>query len=324
MIVMSRYPVVAGLLVAGLALTGCGGKPESGAQGAGAKLDVVAGFYPIAYVTERVGGDRISVHSLAKPGAEPHDLELTAQETAKLRDADLVVHLREFQPDVDAALDSGDKSLAFDVANAAKLDLPASADEHAEEAGHSEESAPAEAEGEHGEEHDPHFWLDPLRLADVGDAIATRLAASDATGASAYAKNATTLRAELEALDREFATGLATCADRRLVTSHAAFGYLARKYKLTQTGIAGISPESEPSGAEQARIADLIRAEGVKTVFTEPLVDSAIADTVAKEAGVGTAVLDPIEGIDETSKGKDYPSVMRSNLVALREGLSCT
>jgi zinc transport system substrate-binding protein len=149
------------------------------------------------------------------------------------------------------------------------------------------------------------------------------LSALDATGAATFTANAAALRAELVALDAEYAAGLKSCTSRDLVTSHAAFGYLAARYDLHQESVTGLSPDEEPTPAALARVADFVKSEGVTTIFTETLVSDAVARAIAKEAGVGTAVLDPLEGLAAGVEG-DYLTVMRANLAVLRSGLGCT
>ena len=306
-----------------LLLAGCGGS-GSAAAGDDGELTVVAGFYPLEWAAERVGGDRVAVSSLTAPGAEPHDLELTPRDVAGVADADLLVYLSGFQAAVDEAAQSQAGNSAWDAAEAADL-VPAAdehADEHAED-GHAEDG---HAEEEHAGDGaaDPHFWLDPIRLADVGDALADRLAEADPDGAATYAENAEALRADLEALDAEIRAGLADCRVDTVVTSHDAFGYLADRYGLDVVGISGLSPDQEPSADQLAEISALVADRGVSTVYTETLVDPSIAETVASEAGVRTAVLDPIEGLTGESAGEDYLEVMRSNLAVLQEGQSCS
>jgi zinc transport system substrate-binding protein len=301
----SRPPalLVASALACGFALAGCGGDSPA----ADGKLDVVVGFYPLQYAVEQVGGPHVSVRNLTRAGAEPHDLELTPREVGQVSRAGLVVYLKGFQPGVDDAVRSEGGDRGLDVSTAARL----------------EGSAPAE-EGEASPGGpDPHFWLDPTRLADVGDAIAGALAAADPANAADYDRGAATLRTGLEALDTELREGLAGCTNRQLVTSHQAFGYLARRYGLRQTGIAGISPEQEPDAAALAKVADLVRREKVRTVYSEALVSPKIAQTVAAETGARTAVLDPIEGLSSESAGRDYGAVMRADLATLREGQPC-
>jgi zinc transport system substrate-binding protein len=278
------------------ALTGCSDAPEP----TPGPLAVLASFYPLEFVAERVGGDRVTVANLTPPGAEPHDLELAPQDVAAVSDADLVLTLSGFQPALDDAV-TNTGTTALDVADAARLDL-STAD---------------------GGGVDPHFWLDPTRLADVADAVAGQLGALDPEGATQYTANAEDLRADLDVLDQEFASGLATCDSRQLVTAHEAFGYLAQRYDLRQVGIAGVGPESEPTSADLARISDFVVDEGVTTVFYETLVSPEVARAVAEETGATTAVLDPLEGLVAATADDDYLTVMRDNLASLSTGLGC-
>jgi len=167
-----------------------------------------------------------------------------------------------------------------------------------------------------GDDVDPHVWLDPRRYAQVTRAIASAL--GDEPRAEPFVRR-------LDELDRELARGLRRCDRRTIVTSHAAFGYLAARYGLEQVALVGLAPEAEPSPATVARLADTVRATGATTVFTEPLVAPALADTVAREAGAVTATLDPLEALtpSEEDAGADYFRVMRENLAALRKALGC-
>ena len=294
---------------AALALAGCGSSAEGSTSDG---VSVEAAFYPLQWAAERVGGDRVEVSSLTPPGAEPHDLELTPQDVASLSEADLVVYLHGFQPALDDAVtEAGDA--AWDAAPAADLSLTADAHGDGADADHADEEGAV----------DPHFWLDPTRLADVGDALAGRLAEVDPDGADTYRDNAAALRTDLEALDAEMQQGLSDCAVTTLVTGHDAFGYLAERYGLDVVGVSGLSPSTEPSPSQLAEISTLVRERGVTTVYTETLADPAVAETVAEEAGVQTAVLDPIEGLTDESAGSDYLEVMRADLATLREGQGC-
>jgi zinc transport system substrate-binding protein len=296
-----KRATIAAVTLALLATAGCAGRTASGDD----KLQVVAAFYPLQYVTEQVGGARVAVTNLVKPGAEPHDLELQPRQVAELGRADLVVYLRGFQPAVDDGVDQEARGKSFDAATVGPLhEAPAGTEE------------PGSAEPG----KDPHVWLDPTRLAAVADKVAERLAKLDEPNRDAYLDRAQALRAKLEALDKEYATGLERCQRREIVTSHAAFGYLAERYKLTQIPITGLSPEEEPTPQRLAAVAAQARQHKATTIFFETLVSPKVAQTLANEVGAKAAVLDPIEGI-ETG---DYLSVMRSNLVTLRTALDCS
>jgi zinc transport system substrate-binding protein len=308
--VAARWTATLAVASTAALLTGCGS--DEGSAGTGG-LTVVAGFYPLEWTAARVGGERLDVSSLTPPGAEAHDLELAPQDVSAVAEADLLVYLDGFQPALDEAAHSEGGDRAWDAGQAADL-IEGRPDEHAED-GHEEE---------HDGAVDPHFWLDPTRLAAVGDALAERLAELDPDGASTYEANAAALRTDLEELDGEMQAGLAGCSVDTLVTSHEAFGYLGDRYGLEVVGISGLSPSEEPDPAQLAEIATLVEERGVTTVYTETLVDPAVAETVADEAGARTAVLDPIEGLTDESAGEDYLQVMRANLATLQEGQSCS
>ncbi|MEO6988500.1 MAG: metal ABC transporter substrate-binding protein [Aquihabitans sp.] len=312
--------MLTGALMAG-SVVGCSSAPDRGDG-----LHIEAAFYPLAYVAEEVGGNLVTVHELTPAGAEPHDLDLKPRDVGRMSDADLVVYLAGLQPAVDDAVRDADAT-AFEVSDAAVLDLmlpEGTEHEHGDDHADESESAGDDAHDEDGTgAPDPHFWLDPTKLASVATAVGERLADIDPPNAATYRANAASLVTELTDLDTDLATGLADCAETDLVTSHLAFGYLARRYGFHQVGISGLSPNREPSAAKLAEVADFIRDNGVSTVYFETLASPALAEALAGESGAATAVLDPIEGISDDSPGTDYPSVMRANLSALRSGQRC-
>jgi zinc transport system substrate-binding protein len=270
----------------------CGSASEEGTLD---ETTVVGAFYPLAYAAEEIGGPAVRVANLTQPGAEPHDVELSVRDVERVRSADLVVYLGQgFQPNLEAAVEGADGD-GIDLLRDVAL-----------REGSPDEEATA----------DPHVWLDPLRYA----AMARRLGeALDRPGA------AQDFIRRLRMLDVEYKRGLAHCERREIVTSHAAFGYLADRYGLEQVAIGGLSPEAEPAAADVEQLVAEVRHHGATTVFYEPLVSSRLAETVAREAGVETAVLNPLEGLTEgdLERGADYFTVMRANLKALREALGC-
>ncbi|HEX2315268.1 MAG TPA: metal ABC transporter substrate-binding protein [Thermomonospora sp.] len=297
------------------ATAACGGDSGSGGDGDGDGTRVVAGLYPMAWLSEQVGGPDASVDLLTRPGAEPHDLELTPRQIAELGEAALVVYVGGLQPAVDKAVAERAKDKGLDAASVVKTLPPPAEDGHGH--GHDEDGH------EHEGEHDPHVWLDPSRMATIATALGDRLAKADPAHADAYRANARALTARLTALDGEFREGLKSCKQKTMVTAHAAFGYLADRYGLRQVSIAGIDPNNEPSPKRLAELTHEIEETGATTVFTETLVSPKVAQTLAREAGVRTATLDPVEGLAEGSRG-DYLSIMRTNLTTLRTALSCS
>jgi zinc transport system substrate-binding protein len=275
-----RMPARIILIFAALTVlaAGCSSESDDG------RTDVVAGFYPLAYAAEQIGGAEVRVTNLTPAGVEPHDLEPTARDVEDLRDADLVLYARGLQPALERAVEGQEDRM---------LDVRA---------------------GDSG--LDPHVWLDPIRFSSIARAIGGRVGRPEP---------ARDFVARLAALDREFRSGLARCERREIVTAHAAFGRLAARYDLRQISLAGLSPEAEPTPRELERLVEAVRATGATTVFTEPLVSPRVADTVARETGARTAVLDPIEGLTEeqVARGDDYFLVMRRNLATLRVALGC-
>lgn len=308
-------PAVPAVLVAALALSACSpdGSGGSGGSGDGGGVSVLASFYPLQYVAEQVGGDLVDVGTLTPPGAEPHDLELSPAQVDEVGRADLVVYLSDFQPSVDDAVDANPPAHVVDAADATTL----------HEAAHTEDGAD-EGDSEDGHEHgslDPHFWLDPTLLPPVAEEVAAQLSAVDPDHADDYAAGAAAFAQQMADLDEEYTTGLATCASRTIVTTHEAFSYLAERYDLEQVGISGVDPEGEPSPARLAEVGRVVQDEGVSTIFFETLASPKVAETLADELGVDTAVLDPLEGL--TDDTQDYVSVAQANLETLRTALGC-
>lgn len=301
-----------------LAATACGTEVDSAGGSPGAakgvpaagKTGVTAAMYPLQWLTEQVGGPDVAVTGLTKPGVEPHDLELSPLQAAGLEQTGLVVYLKGVQPAVDEAVEQHAADRGFDVASLVPT-LPSAGADEGEGAGHDHESAG----------HDPHLWLDPARFATVATRLGERLAAADPAHAQGYRDRAARAAADLTALDRELTAGLSRCSTRAIVTSHAAFGYLADRYKLHQISISGLDPDAEPSPARLAEVAKVARQEKVNTIFTETLVNPKVAEILAQEVGARTAVLDPIESPPASG---DYPAAMRRNLTVLQSALGCS
>jgi zinc transport system substrate-binding protein len=287
--VISRIVLI---LIAAALIAGCG----SGVSGGAHRQTVVAAFYPLAYAAARIGGPAVRVENLTPSGAEPHDLELSPRAVAEIQRADVVLYLGHgFQPAVSEAV-RGAKDRVVDVL--AGLPLRSARGQEA------------------GLTADPHVWLDPLLYARIAERIGNVL---HRPGRSSE------LIAQLRALDRAYRAGLSHCTRTDVVTSHAAFGYLAQRYRLRQVSITGLTPESEPTAQALARVVGLVRRTHATTVFFETLVSPRLADTVAREVGATTAVLDPIEGLTPSEQARDatYLTVMRRNLSALRKALAC-
>ncbi|MFE6647395.1 metal ABC transporter substrate-binding protein [Nocardioides sp. NPDC057772] len=308
------------LCVGALAATSACGAGRGGDD----RLAVSASLYALEFLAERVGGDTAEVTGLTPAGTEPHDLTLDGKARAGLEATDVVLYLGDgYQPDVeDAIADLPEDAVTVDLLEAEGVSLlppPAHGDEHSRDE-HGDEHEEEHAEDEHEGSHDPHVWLDPAEMVVLSEAVAAAFAEADPDHADTYRANQEVLAKDLEALDGEFRDGLADCAATTIVTSHAAFGYLAEAYGLTQVPIAGLSPDDEPDPATLAEITDSARDAGAKTVFFEEALPPKLAETVAREIGAGTDLLAVMEFAPEDG---DYLTVMRGNLERLRTGLDC-
>lgn len=313
MTVCSRLLGTAFGMIALLVTAACGAVRPDAAGSQTGRLQIVASFYPFQFIAERVAGSHATVTSLTRPGAEPHDLELTPRQVASVSDADLVIYEKSFQAAVDEAVaQSGNKNV-LDTATVVPL----------------EDHGPLGDEEDHHDRAgttnlDPHVWLDPVHMITISHAVDRRLDAIDPAHRTDYDKNTAALIKQLHQLDDSYRSGLADCQRTDFITSHAAFGYLAERYGLTQISITGLSPDSEPSPTRIAEVQKLARQHGITTIFYETLASPSVARSIAGDLGLRTDVLDPIEGITRHSRGKNYLAIMKTNLTALEKANGCS
>ncbi|MFD5062482.1 MULTISPECIES: metal ABC transporter substrate-binding protein [unclassified Streptomyces] len=303
---------VAGAVALGLTTLSACSTSDAAESKNGDKLDVVASFYPMQFLAEEIGGTHVSVTTLTKPGVEPHDLELSPRQIGGLGDADYILYLKGIQPAVDDAIAQSGVRNSVDAAKLTTLE------DHGTETGGDEHGHAHEGEGAGA---DPHIWLDPVKYAEVAKGVGKSLEKADPNHAADYRTNTDALVKKLDALNTSYKKGLSDTATKTFITTHSAFGYLAERYGLIQEGIAGVDPESEPSPARVKDIHTIAEKNKATTVFFETLASDKTAKTVARDTGLKTDVLDPLEGITAKSKGDNYIEVMQSNLAALQKAL---
>ena len=323
-----RFLAAACAAATALALSACSSTAPSSTSGAkDGTLTVMASFYPLQYLAEKIGGEHVTVTSLTPAGAEPHDLELSPKTVDALSSADAVIYLAGFQSAVDEAIEQQAPKTVIDVSPAVQLvEAGVDANHPSEEEDEStDETQSSEADGHEDHHHDmsadPHFWLDPVRMANAATLVGDKLAEANPANAEMYKTNAKALKDELTSLGNDLVSKTSTCQIKTFVTAHTAFGYLADRTGLTQVGISGLDPDSSPSPARLAEISQIAKDQGVTTIFTEALIDPKIAQTLADDLGITTAVLDPIES--QTDPSKDYSGVMNDNINALTKALNC-
>ncbi len=322
------YLLLLGLMVI---VAGCGNKADQTSTNSG-KIKVVTTIYPVYDFVRQVGGDKVEVTMLVNPGAEPHDWEPTAKELAQVRGAKVFFYHG-------AGLEPVDKLLKPEVLGEAQaveiskgIELIAAKeeheDEHEKEHKHEHEQGhehAGEAGHDHGHGHiDVHTWLDPVNAQQEVKVIAQALAGVDPQNSAYYLKNAEQFNAELAKVDQDYQAALQNVARRDIITSHAAFGYLANRYHLQQVSVMGLSPDSEPTPDRMAEIIDFCREHKVKYIFFETLVSPKVSETIARETGAGLLVLNPLESLtaEEIKQGKNYLTIMRENLENLKQALN--
>lgn len=292
-----------------LSLTFSKNSPTSQTPSENNKIEVSASFYPLYFLASEIAKEKAEVFNITPAGVEPHDYDPTPQDIVRVQKSKLlVINGAGFEPWLDKIKGELQNTAIVDTTEG--ITLQEGTEEHEEE----------EVEEHEEEPKDPHVWLSPTLAKSQVDKILQGYIQVDPSNRAFYEANTKDLKQKLDELDKKFEQGLSSCKQKNFVTSHAAFGYLAQEYNLTQVSISGLSPEEEPSPAEMAEVTKFARENNVKYIFFETLVSPKLSETIAKEVGAKTLVLDPIEGIEQ---GKNYFTVMEENLRNLQTALEC-
>ncbi|TKI57991.1 zinc ABC transporter substrate-binding protein [Brevibacillus antibioticus] len=318
---MKRVMLAALSFITAVGLVGCGaanetaGPPQTGSDASG-KPKVYTTIYPLEYVAKRIGGDHVEVTNLVPAGVEPHDFEPTAKDMVALSGADIFAYNGSgLELWVEKAVTNLDKNKTTIINATEGLELIRASEhegeEHSEEAGH-----------DHGD-LDPHVWLDPMQLKAQAEKVKNTLVQKDQAHATDYEKNYTQLATDLEQLDKEFKDMVTQAPKKEFMVSHSAFSYMAKRYGLEQVAISGVNPSDEPSTTELKSLVEHVKEHNISYVLFETLVSPKVAEVIAKEAGVKTATLNPLEGLteDDVAAGRDYLSIMRDNMNTLKTAL---
>ncbi|HWR23711.1 MAG TPA: metal ABC transporter substrate-binding protein [Feifaniaceae bacterium] len=304
----------AAVLCAALFFTGCAAARTEQVEGDG-RLSVYASFYTMYDFAQKIGGEKARITVMVPDGTEPHDWEPAAADIAGLQNADLFIYNG-------AGMEHWAEDILASLGASAPVAVEASEGIALREGAHGDEGEGAEEEEEHAG-MDPHVWLDPNNAKKELENIKNAFVQADPDNASYYEANYETWAKELDDLDGAFRAGLSSLPRKEIIVAHEAYGYLCEAYGLTQIGIEGLAPDSEPDPGRMAEIIGLAREKGVTTIFFEELSSPDVANAIAAETGAKTAVLSPVEGLtdEERAAGADYLSVMRKNLDALKEAL---
>jgi len=279
------------------------------------KIQVVASFYPVYFLSKEIAGDKADVFNITPAGAEPHDYEPTAQDMARMENSRMIVING---GGLEAWSDNAEQNLKGETIIVVAGEGLFSEEKH--------EKDEHENEDEHGHDGiDPHIWLNPILVKNMANKILDGYIQIDPANENYYRANTEDLILRLENLDNEYIKGLANCKSKNIITSHSAFGYLAVAYGLNQVSVAGLSPDEEPSVQQLAEASKFAKDNNVKYIFFESLISPKLSETIANEVGAKTLVLNPIEGLssEEISQGKDYFTEMENNLANLKTALEC-
>lgn len=312
---MKKY--FASALIFGFALSACSSTTTSTPEVESSsispeieKISVAASFYPLAYVAEQVLTGVADVSVIAAGNAEPHDFELSPSHIATITNSDFAIYIPDFMPAFDGALNDLVPEQIIDATNGINLLT----------ANHEDEEREHESDHDHGDA-DPHLWLNPLNMTLIANQISDVVISQNPELRETINNNLSNFKNKMTNLDNQFKESLANCNINTLLVSHEAFGYLADQYGFTQLGISGISPEAEPSPARLAEVAKVAKEINATTIYYETIVDPSVANTLASEIGLVTAVLDPIETKPQDG---DYLYAMQENLEAIVLGQGCS
>lgn len=319
---MQKGLLLIGTVVLSVLLTACGGQEKKEAS-SNDKIQVMTTFYPMYEFTKQVVGNKGEVELLIPAGTEPHDFELSAKDLAKISDADVFVYNSpELETWTDNLTDTIDTKKTEIIQASKNITLMDGA-EHDHEEAHDDHDAKEHEEDGHDHDLDPHVWLDPVLAIKEVETIRDQLSKKYPEDQATFEKNAASYIDELKTLDEDYQAGFKAAKNKTFVTQHAAFGYLAKQYGLTQEAIAGISPDQEPSPSRLSELKHYVDDHQVKVIYFEENASSKVAETLSKETGVKLKVLNPLESLTEKQikNGEDYVSVMRENLDALKESI---
>lgn len=278
------------------------------------RLDVYASFYPYYDFAKRIGGESIDVHIIIPSGTEPHSFEPSAKVVAQLEEADVFIYNGAYmEPWIDKILNllEGKDIYLVDAGKSVEL-ISYSGDPGDESSG----------KHHHGE-YDPHIWVDPVNVIYISEKIKDTFISADNKNKDIYKENFNAFREELQNLDKAFREGLKGAAERKIIVSHSAFGYLAKRYNLEQIAVAGISPHAEPSPKRLAELVKVARDNNMDYIFLEALASVKTAEVLAEEANLEVLTLYIVEGLttEQQNEGEDYISLMYKNVETLKKAL---
>ncbi|MEF2096749.1 metal ABC transporter substrate-binding protein [Bacillus sp. CFBP9009] len=288
-------------------------------ESANEKIHIVTTFYPMYEFTKNITKDKAQVDLLVPSNIEPHDWQPTPNDMAAIQKADFLVYNSPF---METWLSPIQKSLDKDgplfIEASERIPLMEGTEEESDHDNDNEES------DHHDEDHkqlDPHVWLSPVLAQKEVQTITDAIVKQDPENKDYYESNSLDYIEQLKELDELYRTTLDKASNKEMITQHAAFGYLAKEYGLTQVPIAGLSPSEEPSPAKLAELKEFAKEQQINVIYFEETTSPKVAQTLAGELGAETEVLNTLEGLskEDQEKGLSYIEVMKNNLKSLEK-----
>lgn len=332
------------LAILALFTAACGEKSSTSQQSSDTKdtLSVYTTVYPLSYFTERIGGDFVEVSSIYPPGANEHTFEPTQKDMMKLADANLFFYiglgLEGFVENAKKTLANEDVTMIATANQVSDAQLAIStghthdetaAEDHDHDHAATEETHDHEEEGHNHDDHDhgdidPHVWLSPVISQNLALSIKNALVEKMPEQEATFTANYETLVKELQNLDEQFKTMAEEASEKTFFVSHAAFGYIAGEYGLTQIPIAGLNSQTEPSQKELTTIVDKAKELGIEYILFEQNVSSKLAEVIQKEVGADSLVLHNLSILtnDDLKNNETYFTLMEKNIETLKTALT--
>ena len=273
-------------------------------------MKIVTSFYPIYAMVKEVSGDLNDVRMI-QSSSGIHSYEPSANDVAAIYDADVFIYhshtLESWAGSLNPSLQNS-KVKVIEASDGMILERVPGLEDMDAGKGIDEKTL-----------YDPHTWLDPEKVAEEAQIIADKLSEQDSANKETYQKNAQSFGDKAHELTKKYQPIFEKSSQKTFVTQHTAFSYLSKRFGLNQLGIAGISPDQEPSPRQLTEIQEFVKTYKVKTIFTESNVSSKVADTLVKSTGVSLKTLNPLEA--DPQNDKSYLENLEENMAILAQEL---
>ncbi|MEY3471174.1 MAG: hypothetical protein RLZZ223_524 [Candidatus Parcubacteria bacterium] len=285
---------------------------------------IVTTLFPFYDISKQLLLDNAEVSLLVPPGVEPHSFEPTPQDIVKIQEADIFIYTGD-------AMEPWVKDIVATIPESVKLinasegiNLIHSQDDHSHEDEHGHENEKKDNQAK--SDLDPHFWLDFNNSIIATNTISKAISELNIIDNNNLKQNTTSLIQDIEQLDDDYKNTLSQCSNKTILQAgHRTFEYLATKYNLEYITTEELSPNSETSAQDMAKLIQEVRRTQAKAIFSEELIEPRIANTISTETGVPVLQLNGAHNVssEQLISEISFVDIMRKNLENLKVGLDC-